>query len=412
VQASPRRRARAEIVRLTHRSLGVRDFSLAAARALRQAVTFDGVCVLTIDPATVLPTSEFVEHGLPPAAIPRMTEIEVAEPDYNKFADLARAARPAASLSEATHGDLDRSLRQRELRRPSGLGDELRAALVTDSGTWGGLTLLRETGRTFTGSETAFVGSLSPYLAEGLQRALLQTALSAHPDEADAGLLVLAGDDSVQLANPTGQQWLDELRTGDSDRQGLPMVIHAVASRARLVAAGHADGVATARARIPTRSGRWLLVRGSMVGQGPDARAAVILEPAPSPELAPLIAAAYGLTDRERRITELVARGHATDEIADRLHLSPYTVQDHLKSIFDKAGVGARGELVARLFFEHYAPRLATESPVSPTGWFAPTPAAEASVTTSASTQRAELVERDVAAGELPDPRPGVLKPP
>jgi DNA-binding CsgD family transcriptional regulator len=33
-------------------------------------------------------------------------------------------------------------------------------------------------------------------------------------------------------------------------------------------------------------------------------------------------------------------------------------VQDHLKSIFDKVGVGTRGELVARLFFEHYAPEL------------------------------------------------------
>ena len=112
-----------------HRSTRVRDFSLAAARALRPAVSFDGVCMLTIDPATLLPTSEVVEHGLPPATIPRMTEIEVAEVDFNKFADLASASRPAASLSEATEGNLDRSLRQRELRGPNGLGDELRAAL-------------------------------------------------------------------------------------------------------------------------------------------------------------------------------------------------------------------------------------------------------------------------------------------
>ena len=112
-------------------------------------------------------------------------------------------------------------------------------------------------------------------------------------------------------------------------------------------------------------------MRGSTLGEGPTARTAVILEPARSPELAPLIADAYGLTDRERAVTELVARGHPTGEIADRLHLSPYTVQDHLKAIFDKVGVGTRGELVARLFFDHYAPRLSDGVPPGATGWFA-----------------------------------------
>ena len=85
----------------------------------------------------------------------------------------------------------------------------------------------------------------------------------------------------------------------------------------------------------------------------------MILEPARHAELAPLIAEAYGLTEREREITALVARGRSTHEIADELFLSPYTVQDHLKLIFEKVGVSSRGALVARLFFDHYAPGLA-----------------------------------------------------
>ena len=109
-----------------------------------------------------------------------------------------------------------------------------------------------------------------------------------------------------------------------------------------------------ARARVRTASGRWLLAHGSML----DDRAAVILEPVRAPELAPLIADAYALTDRERAVTQLVAQGLATGAIARRLHLSPYTVQDHLKAVFEKVGVGSRGELVARLFFDHYAPKL------------------------------------------------------
>jgi hypothetical protein len=60
-------------------------------------------------------------------------------------------------------------------------------------------------------------------------------------------------------------------------------------------------------------------------------------------------------------VTECVARGPSTSEIADRLHLSVYTVQDHLKTIFDKSGTNSRGALVARLFFDHHLPRLADE---------------------------------------------------
>jgi DNA-binding CsgD family transcriptional regulator len=104
--------------------------------------------------------------------------------------------------------------------------------------------------------------------------------------------------------------------------------------------------------------GQWLTVRGSLLGEDGGARVAILIEAARPPELAPLIADLYGLTDRERRVTELVARGHATNEIAGRLRISSYTVQDHLKSVFDKTGAGSRGDLVARLFFDNYAPRL------------------------------------------------------
>jgi len=68
-------------------------------------------------------------------------------------------------------------------------------------------------------------------------------------------------------------------------------------------------------------------------------------------DVAPLMASAYGLSPRERAVTRLVARGLATTAIGAELHLSPWTVQDHLKAIFGKVGVRSRGELVARLYF-------------------------------------------------------------
>jgi DNA-binding NarL/FixJ family response regulator len=48
----------------------------------------------------------------------------------------------------------------------------------------------------------------------------------------------------------------------------------------------------------------------------------------------------------------LVAEGLPNAAIAARLYLSTYTVQDHLKAIFEKLDVSNRGQLVARLFLD------------------------------------------------------------
>jgi DNA-binding CsgD family transcriptional regulator len=346
-------RVRRDLVAFIHRGADVREFSLGAARILGRAVPFDAVCMLTLDPATLLPTGEVVECGLPPSAGSRLAEIEVSGEDFNAFAALARSPRRAASLSNATNRDLDRSLRHRELRGPSGFGDELRVALVDDAATWGGLTLMRASGRRhFEPDDAALAASVSGYLAEGLRRAIMFPAPSGE-HAAAAGVVLLAEDNSVAMANAAAETWLAELGAG----RPLPPVVAAVASRARTIVGDPDAADAIARARIRTASGRWLLVRGSALGD--DGHAAVTIEPARPHELAPLIADAYGLTERERAVTGLVAQGLPTNAIAARLHVSPFTVQDHLKSIFERVGVGSRGELVARVFFDNFAPRLA-----------------------------------------------------
>jgi hypothetical protein len=163
-----------------------------------------------------------------------MTEIELAERDFNKFTALARLRRPAASLSEATGGDLDRSLRHRELKRPNGFGDELRVALVCDTGTCGGVTLMREAGRAnFEPADAAAVASLARHVVDGIRWAmLLGEAPPGGEDRDELGLVVLAEDDSIVMTNGPALEWLDEL--GDDEPDGpLPAVIRAVARRAR-----------------------------------------------------------------------------------------------------------------------------------------------------------------------------------
>jgi DNA-binding CsgD family transcriptional regulator len=52
------------------------------------------------------------------------------------------------------------------------------------------------------------------------------------------------------------------------------------------------------------------------------------------------------LTDTERRVATLVAEGLTNAEAAERLYLSRYTIDFHLRHIFDKLAVRSRVALV------------------------------------------------------------------
>ena len=54
-----------------------------------------------------------------------------------------------------------------------------------------------------------------------------------------------------------------------------------------------------------------------------------------------------GLTGREKEILVLVSKGCSNAEIGDILHLSPNTVKNHLKNLFDALGAADRAEAVA-----------------------------------------------------------------
>lgn len=168
------------------------------------------------------------------------------------------------------------------------------------------------------------------------------------PEQNDErGLAVLAADDSVLMSDAVAERWLADLGTEEGDEP--PAVIAAAVSQSR---------TGPARIHAQTASGVWLLICASKIAGEGNVRTALTLEPARLHDLAPLIADAYALTERERVVTQLVAEGLQTAAIALRLHISSWTVQDHLKSVFDKTGVSTRGELVARVFFAHDVPRL------------------------------------------------------
>jgi DNA-binding CsgD family transcriptional regulator len=86
-----------------------------------------------------------------------------------------------------------------------------------------------------------------------------------------------------------------------------------------------------------------------LLGRAGTDGVALTLTPPTSVSLAGIRLAAHGLTPAQVRVAKLVLQGRSTREIMANLRISQYTVQDHLKAIFDRTGVRSRRELVAAL---------------------------------------------------------------
>ncbi|MDI5981072.1 response regulator [Amycolatopsis magusensis] len=79
----------------------------------------------------------------------------------------------------------------------------------------------------------------------------------------------------------------------------------------------------------------------------PSVTRRLIAEFARRPEPARLpVTGLDGVTDREREVLVLVARGLSNAEIAARLHVSPATVKTHMSHLFEKLHARDRAQLV------------------------------------------------------------------
>jgi DNA-binding NarL/FixJ family response regulator len=91
-----------------------------------------------------------------------------------------------------------------------------------------------------------------------------------------------------------------------------------------------------------------MIEAAALEGRGDD-EVAVTLRSATASETFDLLCRVYALSGRERDVVELVVAGLETRAIAERLYISVHTVQDHLKSVFEKVGIHSRRELLTKL---------------------------------------------------------------
>ncbi|MEU3983164.1 helix-turn-helix transcriptional regulator [Streptomyces sp. NPDC026672] len=358
---------------------GALDVLKSAGTALTESVPADVWCAVMLDPATFLDTGGQHEHGFPQRVMPRLFEIEHTEQaGVDNIRALARRSGPASLLSRSTGGKLDENVYYRDILRPEGLSDELRVLLRDGSRTWGLLVLCRaEDSRPFSAAEVDAAAAISSPAAVALRRSFLLAGID-RGDVPDApGLVVLDEDLRIRLCTSTADHWLGLIQEAHpAPGRSYPLCLEAIVSKAR----AHGPG-AQVTSRALSRSGHWITLTAwreepggangtggaggvaGTAGAGPRGSSGetltyVSLSLSGPGELAAIVLDAYGLTPREREVAQQILLGRSTAEVAGTLHITEYTVQDHLRKVFDKAGVRSRRELTAELFLRHYRPYL------------------------------------------------------
>jgi len=299
----------------------------------RHGVHHHGACWHVTDPATGLFALTGAIGELP-GDFHSAIQLELFTDDVAKLADLGRRRTPVASLVHETGGRPERSARYREIMRPDGHGDELRVVFADAFGRWGSLNMYRD-GEPFSERDRQTLAALVPVVAQALRAA---ATLGVTPAVPVPGVLVLADGDRLESADARARELLGEPDQADLE---LPGAVYVAAARAR-----HTGEPVRTRMRTPNG---WLLLDATALG---DSRLAIVVQPAPAASLVDVRLRAAGLTEREREVAALVLRGDTTAEIAESLFLSPWTVQDHLKSIFEKTGVRSRRDLVTTIALE------------------------------------------------------------
>jgi DNA-binding CsgD family transcriptional regulator len=347
----------------------------AVADSVRRAIPYDAAAWFGVDPVTMLAAAPSRVEHLDAAMCDTFWHLEFHEQDTALFADLARGEGSAAALRLSLDDRVGRSTRYRDFMQPQGYHDDLRAVFRVGTSTWGVSDLYREGGHaSFDEDDVAVMQGISATVARALRAHVRELNPSLVPVSAP-GLIVIDRDGHVSSANAEAMSWLQSLWPGRAMSSGvevsslriadfgddieIPTVLFALVARARAVAEGRER--APSRLRLRDRRGRWLVLHASALtgpGSPDDGAVAVVIEAARSAEIAPIIIEAYSLTPREREVLGALARGGTTAEIASELYLSPHTVRDHVKTVYEKFGVSSRGELVARLFGEHYADPL------------------------------------------------------
>jgi len=368
-----------EIDLLASRGLPREEFFAELSPRLRNVIDNDASCWHTMDPSTRLLTSdaprELIERGVftadeAAAAGELIVRSEYMVDDVSTFAGLAARRVPVGILDHATRGDPARSARYRDLLLPADIPHELRGAFVIRGRVWGAVHIARRASSgPFEQRDADALAAVTGAIARGIRASLRFDAARRVSGDDAPGMVLLGPHDEVELITPPARELLASLHSqaiGHTD-ETIATPVLALASFVRAAPdGGHGGGNVVT---VPGSDG-WVTLHASLPGPAADGRVAVVLERAAGSKSATVRLEAFGATAREREVATLLARGLSRAEIAEALVVSPHTVEDHVKNLYEKIGVASRQELVARVFLDEYLPEVVRMTPLTSRGRF------------------------------------------
>ncbi|MER6779552.1 MULTISPECIES: helix-turn-helix transcriptional regulator [unclassified Streptomyces] len=321
------------------------------SRVLAPLLPHDGLSLVATDPATGLGLGSFsFWHEYAPSLVTDLVMHRYRGGDPYRPAALAGLSTPATVVGPPGDGPAD--ARVREILTANGAGSELRLLLQDRHGVWGALGLLRCAGACpFGPDDLQRAARLGPALVAALRRYVTDGPLFPVAPALPTGVVTVGSDHSIRAVSPQARDWLDRLSspTGHVFPEWVPDAFLIALSLAARSHARDAGAWLPLVCAPPVVCGRWMTLQGQPLDADATGDVALIVQGAAGDLVMPSFCAWYGVTPRERATLCELRAGAAVKQIARRLDLSPYTVNDHLKALFRKTGADGRDELIAAL---------------------------------------------------------------
>lgn len=328
--------------RLCATATDARSFRSATIAEIRQVVAHDAFAWLITDPVTGVGCD-------PLAEVPFFAEL----PEAIKLKYLTRVNRwthmraAGESVGMLAAGEPARSPMWSHVLSRYGVGDAASVVFADRFGVWGWLELWRSD--PFTASDAVYLSQIAVPITEALRSCQAATLTAPTAPDRRLGPVVMLLDDGLRVESQTSasEEWLRLLLPPGPGQSIVPAAAYNVA--AQLLANEMGVDSNPPMTRVHLSDGVWVTLRAGRLNRAiPGGSIAVNIEESSAVERIEVFARAFGLSARETELLEHLPAAVDGSDLARRLFISEYTVQDHLKSIFAKTGARNRQTLLAR----------------------------------------------------------------